>query len=95
MGSIDTPTPTPPSPLEGQEGTATGGGGGDNYEDVSSIDIMCTLIKARHWLFDNAEEAWIMEDDKSIVTTSLTSLIAEAARCGAINWPVEQLIQTV
>jgi len=72
MGSVDTPTPTPPSPMGEGEGMSTGGGGGDDFEDVSSVDIMHTLIKACHWLFDNAEEPWIMGDDKSIIATSST-----------------------
>ena len=85
---------TPPSPSGGEGGTASEGGGGD-FEEVSSFDVMCTLIKARHWLADNVAEPWITEDDKSIVATSLTALVQEATRSGVIDWPVEEGIPTV
>jgi len=94
LDSLGTPTPTPPSPLGDGAGTASEGGGGD-YEEVSSFDIMCALIKARHWLADNVAEAWIMEDDKSIIATSLTALVHEAARSRVVNWPVEEGVPTV
>ena len=79
----------------GEEGgTASEGGGGD-YEEVSSFDVMRALIKARHWLADNAAEPWITEDDKSIVATSLTALVREATRSGVVDWPVEDGIPSV
>jgi len=56
---------------------------------------MCTLIKARHWLFNNAEEPWISEDNKSMIATSLATLVNKAVRCGAINWPVKQGVSSV
>jgi len=94
LESLDTPTPTPPS-LTGEEGgTASEGGGGD-FEEVSSFDVMHALIKAHHWLADNAAEPWITEDDKSIVATLLTALVREATRSGVIDWPVEDSIPSV
>jgi len=36
-----------------------------------------------------------MEDDKSLVSTSLTTLVHKAARSGIINWPVEEGVPMV
>ena len=65
-------------------------GGEGEDEGVFSIDIMCTLIKACHWLVDNANELWISEDDKSVITTSLSALLYEVSGHGVLDWPVEQ-----
>ena len=55
MGSPGTPIPTPPSLMGEEGGMASERGEGEDDEGVSSVNIMHALIKAHHWLFDNAE----------------------------------------